>query len=106
MQSVYVWDECLKLTASYIKVRGADTGIEEIKTQTGIQIHSEGKTIHISNETGRNAVVSVYGITGRKVVEQKMASRKTAIETPVSGFYLVSVKVENEKPVAAKVIVR
>jgi len=95
-----------KTTASYKKVRSTDTGIKDIKTESPFKIHSSGKTIHINNKTGKNAEVSVYGITGQKVAEQTMSDRTTTIEIPVSGFYLVSVKAGNEKPVTAKVIIR
>ena len=82
------------------------TSIEEVKTESPIQIYSTGKTIHINNETGKNGVISVYRIDGVKVSEQTMTSQTTTIEIPVSGFYLVSVKEGNEKPVMEKVIVR
>ena len=98
------WD-AQKLTASYKKVRSADTGIKDIITESPIQIHSIVKTIQINNETGKNAIVSVYGITGIKVAEQTISGRTTMIEIPFSGFYLVSVKAENEKPVTKKIII-
>ena len=106
MQSVFEWEECYKMTASYKKVSSGDTGIEDIKTELPVQIYSAGKIIHVNNPAGINAVVTVYGIDGVKVAEQTIVSQTTTIEMPVSGLYLVSVKAGNEKPVAAKLIVR
>ena len=105
MQSVFKWRNCDKLTASYIKVSDI-TGKEKVKTPPPIQIYSFEKTIQINNQTGKNAVVSVYRIDGVKIAEQTMVSQTTAIEMPVSGFYFVSVKTGNEKPVTAKLVVR
>ena len=95
-----------KMTASYKKVSGTDTGIKDVKTESPIQIFSAGKTIHINNQTGKNGVVTVYRIDGVKVVEQTMLSQTTTFEMPVSGFYLVSVRTGDEKPVVEKVVVR
>ena len=93
------------MTASYKKVSDI-TGKEKVKTPPPIQIYSSGKTIHINNQTGKNAVVSVYRIDGVKVAEQTMTSQTAAMKMPVSGFYFVSVKTGNEEPVTAKLIVR
>jgi len=107
MQSVFEWvDYCYMLTASYIKVSGGNTGVENVKTESPIQIHSSGKTIFVNSETGKNTTISVYGITGVKVAEQTTASQTTTIEMPASGFYIVSVKTEKEKPVTAKLAIK
>ena len=106
MQSNYGLRSSSKMTASYIKVSDIISGKEEIKTASPIQIRSEGKTIHINNQTGKNAVITVYRIDGVKVTEQTTKSQITALEMPLKGLYLVSVKAENEKPVTEKVIVR
>jgi len=82
------------------------TNIDDIKTDSPVKIYSSGKTIHVNNTTGKNTVVTVYGITGLKVAEQTMSSQTTTLNLPVSGFYIVSVKAENEKPVTTKVVVR
>ena len=95
-----------KMTASYVKVSGNDTGIKDVKPTLPVQIYSAGKTIYVSNRTGKAAVVTVYGIDGVKVAEQMMAAQTTAMEVPAVGFYLVSVRAENEKPVTAKVTIR
>ena len=105
MQSVYNISSCYNVTASYIKVSDV-SGKEEIKTASPIQIFSSGKTIHINNQSGKNGVVTIYRIDGVKVAEQTMVSQTTTLEIPVSGFYLVSVKAGNEKPVMEKVIIR
>ena len=105
MQSVIQASGCYKATASYIKVSDF-SGKEEIKTSQPIQIYSAGKTIHINNSNGKNGVVSVYRIDGVKVTEQTIGSQTTTLEIPVSGFYLVSVRAGNEKPVMTKVIIR
>jgi hypothetical protein len=105
MQNALGMRYCDKMIASYVKISG-DTGIEEIKTALPIQIHSAGKTIHINNQTGKNAVITVYRIDGVKVAEQTMASQTMTLEMPAGGFYLVSVKAGDEKPVTAKVIIR
>jgi hypothetical protein len=83
-----------------------NTGINGVKTELPIQIYGSGKTIYVDNPTGKDAVVTVYGVGGVKVAEQKMISQTTTVEMPVSGFYLVSVKTENEKPVTAKLILK
>ena len=97
------WDIFVKYFSDNNKII---TGIEEVKTESPIQIHSSGKTIHIKNETGKNGVVSVYRIDGMKVAEQTMVNQTTTLEMPVSGFYLVSVRTGNEKPVMEKIIVK
>ena len=101
----YGWSGCDKMTASYVKISD-NTGKEEIKTESPIQIFSSGKTIHINNQTGKNAEIGVYRIDGVKVAEQTMVGQITTIEIPVSGFYLVSVRAGNEKPVMEKIIIR
>ena len=82
------------------------TSISEVKTDSPIQIYSSGKTIHINNKTCKNGVVTIYRIDGVKVAEQTVISQTTTLEIPVNGFYLVSVRAGNEKPVMEKVIVR
>ena len=101
--------EPLEIFIKYLADNGKVTGYtskEEIKATPPIQIRSEGKTIHINNQTGKNAVITVYRIDGVKVAEQTMKSQITTIEMPVKGLYLVSIKTENKKPVTEKVIVR
>jgi len=88
------------------KIVRSSTSIDDIKTDSPVKIYSSGKTIHINNTTGKNTVVTVYGITGLKVAEQTMSSQTTTLNLPVSGFYIVSVKAENEKPVTAKLVLR
>jgi len=80
------------------------TGIEDVKQALPVQIYSTGKTIHVNNLTGKNGVITVYGIDGVKVAEQAMAGQTTKLEIPVSGIYLVSVKAGNEKPITAKLM--
>ena len=97
------WDIFIK----YLSDRGKIiTGKEEIKPAPPIQIYSSGKIFHINNQTGKNGIVTVYRIDGVKIAEQTMASQTTTVEIPVSGFYLVSVRTGNEKPVMEKVVVR
>ena len=99
--------EGLEIFIDYLSDRNKIiTGKEEIKTELPIQIYSSGKTIHVNNQTGKNAVVTVYRIDGVKVKEQTVAYQTTILEMPVKGFYLVLVKAENEKAVTAKIIVR
>ena len=95
-----------KMTASYVKVSGNNTGVKDVKSALPVQIYSAGKTIYVSNRTGKAAVATVYGIDGVKVAEQTMLSQAATLEMPVSGFYLVSVRAGNEKPVTAKVRIR
>ena len=97
------WDIFIKYLNDNNKIY---TGIEEIKTELPVQIHSAGKTIYVNNRSGKNGVVSVYRIDGVKVVEQTMVNQTSTVEIPVSGFYLVSVKAGNEKLVTKKLIVR
>jgi len=97
---------CDKITASYLKVSGDVTAKEEVKAILPVQIYSAGKTIHVNSPNGKSAIVTVYGIDGIKVAEQTMTNQSIALEIPVSGFYLVSVKAGNEKPVTEKVIVK
>ena len=94
-----------KMTASYKKI-GSGAGVEDVKTASPVQIYSAGKTIHVNNSTGKTGMISVYGIDGVKIAEQTTISQTTALEISVSGFYIVSVKAGNEKPVTAKLIVR
>jgi len=82
------------------------TGIDDVKTELPIQIYSTGKSIHINNATGNNSVITVYRIDGTKIAEQTTTSQTTTMNVPVSGFYIVSVKAENEKSVVAKLVVR
>jgi len=82
------------------------TALENINSASPIEIYSAEKTIYVNNPSGRNGVVAVYGIDGINVAERTMAGETTTIEMPVSGFYIVSVKVENEKPLRAKVVVK
>ena len=97
------WDIFIK----YLSDRGKIiTSIEDVKTSHPIKIYSSEKTIHINNQTEKNVIVSVYRIDGVKVSEQTVTSQTTTIEIPVSGFYLVSVRTGNEKPVMEKVIIR
>ena len=97
----------LEIFFKYLNDKGKIiTSINEVKTESPIQIYSEGKTIHINNQTGKNGVVSVYRIDGVKVAEQTITSQTTTLEIPISGFYLVSVRAGNENPVIEKVIVR
>jgi hypothetical protein len=99
------WDIFMQYLSDAGKIVG-DTGINDVKTAQPIQIYSAGKTIYVDNPIGKEAVITVYGIGGVKIAEQKMMSQTTTVEMPVSGFYLVSVKAENEKPVTAKLIVK
>ena len=87
------------------KIVGNSTGVKDVKPAPPIQIYNAGKTIHVNNPTGKNALVTVYRVDGTKVAEQTMATA-TALEMPVSGFYLVSVKAENEKPVTVKLMMQ
>ena len=96
---------CDKMTATYKKF-DSGAGIEDVKTASPVQIYSAGKTIHVNNSTGKTGMISVYGINGIKIAEQATTSQTTALEIPVGGFYIVSVKAGNEKPVTAKLIVR
>ena len=97
------WDIFIK----YLSDRGKIvTGKEDIKPAPPIQIYSSEKIIHINNQTGKNGIVSVYRIDGVKIAEQTMVSQTATVEIPVSGFYLVSVRTGNEKPVMEKVVVR
>jgi len=89
----------------YLNDRGKIiTGIEDLKPALPVQIYSSGKTIHVNNLTGKNVVITVYGIDGVKIVEHATAGQTTTLEMPVSGIYLVSVKAGNEKPVTAKLM--
>lgn len=81
------------------------TNIENVNAQLPIQIYSAGKTIHVNNLTGKNAEVTIYGINGMKIAG-KTIGQTTTMTIPVGGFYLVSVKAENEKAVTAKLVIR
>ena len=106
MQDKFSYIYFHKMTASYVKVSGNDTGTEEVKAALPVEIYSAGKTIQVNNRTGKNAVVTVYRIDGVKVMEQTMTGQTTSLEIPVGGFYAVSVKAGNEKPVTAKLIIK
>jgi len=98
------WDIFIK----YLNDNGKiveNTGIEDVKTALPIQIYSVRKTIHVNNQTGKKGMVTVYRIDGVKVAEQTVSGQTTTLEMSVSGSYLVSVKVGNEKPVIEKLFV-
>ena len=97
------WDIFIKYLSDNGKIY---TGIKEVKTKLPIRIYSAGKTAYVNNETGKTGIVTVYRIDGLKVMERAMVSQTTTLEILAGGFYLVSVKAGNEKPVTAKVIVR
>ena len=99
------WDIFIRYLSDAGKITG-DTGTEKVKAALPVEIYSAGKTIQINNRTGKNAVVTVYRIDGVKVMEQTMTVQTTSLEIPVGGFYAVSVKAGNEKPVTAKLIIK